>query len=75
MRWLMPPFAKGMSIIGCGRIDFYAMIGALKTKDGILFIALGLFSARRRSANPPCFYPFVSFLTAYSTLICLPEKN
>ena len=43
-RGLIPPFAKGIYVerVGCLK-TFYAITGALKTSDGILLIALGLF--------------------------------
>jgi hypothetical protein len=47
-----------------------------KSNDGILLMLLGLFYASNLYAKVPCFsLPFVSFLTAYYTLICRPEKN
>lgn len=42
-RGLIPPLAKGISAMGCCLKAFSAMMGALKTKDGILLMALGLF--------------------------------
>jgi hypothetical protein len=48
LRGLIPPFARGISgaIIVCCLNAFYATIGALNIKEGILLMLLGLFYAR-----------------------------
>lgn len=46
MRGLIPPRAKGISVATAGcRKARSAMTGALNANEGILLIALGLFSA------------------------------
>ena len=74
----IPPFANGKSPIDgtcCFSESIGMLFGWLYTMEGILLIFLGLFSANSLSAKPPCFYPtLLSFFTAYSALICRPEK-
>ncbi|MCB0369706.1 MAG: hypothetical protein KDD45_09760, partial [Bdellovibrionales bacterium] len=63
----IPPLAKGISgmTIVCCLNTFSATTGALKVREGMFLIPLGLFSASNLSANVPCFSPFESFLIAY----------
>ena len=63
---LIPPLANGTSGItmACCLNAFSAITGALKLREGIFLIPLGLFSASNLYANPPCFYPLESFLMA-----------
>ena len=70
----IPPFARGIegALLCCGFLSEVFEDGGINV--GILLMALGLFYARSLSAYVPCFSPLESFLTAYSTLICLPEK-
>ena len=76
---LMPPFARGISIPMFASLKFFSAIsGALICSGGFTSVAatVGLFSANSLYANVPCLsLPFVSALMAYSTFICLPEKN
>lgn len=75
---VIPPLARGIyvGIVGTfENLSFNGTGGLCNSNEGILLELLGLFYASNLSAKVPCLSPpFVSFLTAYYTLICLPEK-
>jgi len=70
----MPPFVVGAAAGRLGFCKFSLINAGRNSNDGIFDDDVGLFAAKSRSAMPPCLYPLVSFLRAYCTLICLPEK-
>lgn len=69
----IPPLRVGAAAGNVGFRRFSLSVVGRNNNDGTLF-DVGLLAASNLSAMPPCLYPFVSFLMAYCTEICLPLK-